>query len=247
MGKTFFANCYLEFTIGNRREGLVAMISEQGALRIQFQGVPYSKISGLAGKSVDVLVCGKVRVQGKLCKEMNLSGAHYSLQFENLNDDARSVIREAVALQRYPAPWERKSERVRGIDPKAAPRPAAAYEQPRDAIVTRKEMIYDLRVVDYSRDGVLLEGRGNLFADWHAGERIDFHLCTSGENRLKGLGGAIVRITEDFDRELNEGIYRFGVQLASLDELTRRRYHELIEQAAAAMEQAAAAANPRAA
>lgn len=239
MSKTFFANCYLEFSIGDQHEGLVAMISEQGALHIKFQGVPYSKIAGLAGKTVDVLICNKVRVSGHLCKEMTLSGADYRFQFDGLSEEARAVIQKSMQTQRFPAPWERKTERLPGNMPKT---PAATYEQPRDAIVSRGDSIYDLRVVDYSRDGFLLEGRGEAFANWHAGERIEFNICTSIENNLRGLAGAIVRITEDFDRELNEGIFRFGVQLASLDEVTRRRYHALIEKAREMEEKAIAQA-----
>lgn len=233
MDKAFFANCYLEFALGDLKEGLVAMISDSGALRVQFQGVPYSKISGLAGKTVEVVIAGKARVEGRLCKEVNLSGSFYRLQFENLSEEAQQVIRDALALQRYPAPWERKSERFAGDGAVAAKAQPAANvaERPRDAVVTHGQDLFDLVVIDFSRDGLLLEGRGEKFANWHAGERVELRLTTNHGNTLQGMHGAIVRITEDFDRELNEGIYRFGIQLATLDEFTRRRYHDLIERA----------------
>lgn len=227
MNKALYANCYLEFDFGSKPEGLVALVSEQGALHIQFHKIPYSKLAGLAGKSVEVLLCGKVKVKGKLCREVNLSGAYYRMQFENLDENARGVIREAIAMQQYPAPWERKSERFPSKEQTATS--PALMECPQNAVIARENMLYDLAVVDFSRDGILLEGRGEIFSAWHVGDLIKFKLFTNQENKFPDMDGIIVRIAVDYDRELNQEIFRFGVQFSLLDEFTAKRYGALLD------------------
>lgn len=228
--KQLFANCYLEFELGAKREGLVALVSEMGALHIQFHGIPYSKISGLAGKNVDVWICGRVKVSGRLSKEMNLNASFYRLNFAELNDIAKAAIGEALSLQAYSAPWERKEERI--LAPRIKnPKSINGVEQPVTSVVSRGEFLFDLEVIDYSRDGILLEGRGEIFNTWHTGEKICLSLQTNSNRKISDITGAIVRISEDFDRDQNEAIFRFGIQFSRLNEFTRRALHDMIAKA----------------
>ena len=235
--KQLFANCYLEFELAGKREGVVALVSEMGALHVQFHGIPYSKIAGLAGKSVDVWICGRVKVTGRMSKEMNLSSSFYRLNFDVLSDEAKAAIREALSLQSYQAPWARKEERIPAPRIKQ-PKSIEGVEQPIGSVIARGDRLFDLEVVDYSRDGILLEGRGELFHAWHTGEKIDLSLHTTKNRDITGITGTIVRISEDFDRDQNEAVFRFGIQFARLNEFTRRALHEMVAKAEAVLEAA---------
>lgn len=230
MGRQRFASCYLEFSLGGKPQGVVALVSEDGAIKIQFHELPYSRITALAGRPVHVLMAGKLRVEGRLMKELTLSGSFYRLKFSELPAEAKALIQDSIAMQSHPASWERSSDRF-----------SAQIENPNyeralvaTASVEKPFVEYQLDVLDFSKQGLQLQATGNIFSSFSIGKELNISLTTNANQRITGLQTKIVRIEEDFDEVTNQPLFRFGLEIFAMHELSQRKYDKLLAAAAQA-------------
>lgn len=224
MHKPFFAQCYLQFRIGKHLEGVVAMVSETGAIRIQFQEISYSKVAALSGRSLEVILTENLKLQGKIFKEVNVSGYYYRLQFEKLDSVTETALKTFIERQKFPAPWQRKFERFQ-----SSTETYSQCDHPDRAFLTNKQSKFTLKVIDYCKDGMLLETSGSPeYTPWHIGASVQLDLTTNQNKVIRAIEGIVVRISESYDRELNQSIYRYGIFFNENNFLSIRRYQDLV-------------------
>lgn len=221
----YFAKCFLECTFGQRSESMVATISENGAQGVQFHSMPYTNIASLAGKIIQVKIAGQVEVQGKVYKETNLGGTSFSIEFWDLDKNKRKSIQGLIAKHQYPAPWARGTERLL-----FRPR-LKSVEIPKMAHVHEPLREIEMKVLNFSRDGIQLEVTGAHKAAWKLGDDVTVDICTNQKEEIKQLQGRVVRITEDLNLETSETIYRYGIQFTDDNAIALRRYTDMIENA----------------
>lgn len=234
-----FAKCFLECSLGSRSETMVATISPTGAQGVDFKSMPYSNIAALAGKIIDVTLAGSIRLKGKVYKECGQSGTSFSIAFLDITPELADQIEKVIAGHHFPTPWNRGESRLSSssiLDDKNFVVPLKAVS--RDELRT-----VELKVLNYSCNGMQLEALGANKASWSLGGSINFDMLLSNKRKIPNLTGVVVRITEDLNLESSESIYRYGIQLTDENMVALRQFNDLVTEAediASRIEQAAA-------
>ncbi len=228
MNNRYFARCYMECTLGERSEAMVVTVSERGAQGVRFNTMPYSNISSLAGKIIAVRIGGKIEIKGKVYKESNLGGTSFSIEFTEMTSQKKDQIRGLIAKHQYPAPWARSTDRL-PFNPRLK-----SVQIPKLAFVHEPLREIEMKVLNFSRDGLQLEVTGAHKAAWNLGECIVVDLYTNKKDEIKKIQGHVVRITEDIKLDTSETVYRYGIQLTDENEVALRKYTDMIETAESA-------------
>lgn len=229
MGKPILANCYIEFCLGKERLGVVAMVSETGAHRIQFGGLPLSRVMGMLGRPLDAIIAGKVPVKGHLVKEVQQAGSDFRFEFDLVIPQAIPELHRLIKATGHPAPWSRSVERFQVGS-------ALTGEHPNEAKVklvsSKHELVAD--VENFSAHGLQLVGHGELFSEWRVGQIAEIELSTNEKQSFAPVHARILRVEETHERDLNQSTYHFGIEIEAINEFVKRRYYAMLEKLASA-------------
>jgi len=165
-------------------------------------------------------------VKVEVNEEHTARGKYYNFMFKDLSIQQKRAIQQHISLLGFPPSWKRKYFRLE------ANAETFASEVPLFAFESEHFSAVDLSVVDFTLNGLLLEGKikGNQERPFNLGSRIKLSLITTENNVLEGFGGVVVRTVERYSHEHECKIQLAGIKILNVGPQTLRKYKALIKE-----------------
>ena len=223
----FFANCFLEVIVEDESEGVTTLVSEYGAVCISFTSFSDELLDNLSGKECKIIFNQELKIDGIITKESDQQGSHFNIRFENLTMESKSLIIHEIEKQSLRSPWKRNHTRYRGAEN------FSSIEQPMELICSDRKNAPRFKIINYSREGMLIEGKNKETLIFQVNEEIAFEVRTNFTNILEEIEGVIVRVADDFDTH-HKNVKRYGIQITRFNADSLQKYLYLLSTVEAA-------------
>jgi hypothetical protein len=219
MPRKVFTSQKLSLFLAGKEFRVQALVSSHGAKYVFDEDDLPDEARASLGVDVQATYKG-IPVRCRFVREVNVTGAIYSLRFLNPTGLLIRQIDRDVAASGLPSPWMRGLPRL-ATTAKHLPVPVLA-------IVQIGSATFYMNVRNFTLGGLMLEYSGNDVAHLGIGTRLELDLVTNGGDKLPDIVAQITHVTEE--RLENEGgaRYQFGLKMLPLSAVSEMRYRALI-------------------
>lgn len=219
MPRKVFTSQKLSLFLAGKEFRVQALVSSHGAKYVFDEGDIPTEARACLGVDVQATYKG-IPVRCRFVREVNATGAIYSLRFLNPTGLLLRQIDRDVASSGLPSPWMRGLPRL-NTDTKHLPVPVLA-------VVQMGVTTYYMNVKNFTLGGLMLEYSGDDVAHVTVGARLLLDLVTNGGDKLPDISAQVTHLT---DERLDGGgsRYQFGLKLLPLSAVGEMRYRALIK------------------
>ena len=226
-GSNLFADCDVLVEVLGERNGFRTLVSEYGVMNCDFTAFSEDLIAELGGKECRVTIAGEISLKGRIVRDEDRQGVHFSIRFEELDQETSSFLRHEINKQKLQSPWKRAHRRYKGADA------FTNVEQPTEVVFNNLAGAPVLRVVNYSREGILLESKVGLERLFSINDEVEFTIRTNYKNTLEEVEAIVVRVSDEIDAQ-GRRFYRYGLQLTRFNADSLQKFLYLLSTVEAA-------------
>lgn len=219
MPRKVFTSQKLSLFLAGKEFRVQALVSSHGAKYVFDESDIPDEARACLGVDVQATYKG-IPVRCRFVREVNGTGAIYSLRFLNPTGLLLRQVDRDVAASGLPSPWMRGLPRL-NTNTKHLPVPVLA-------IVQMGVTTYYMNVKNFTLGGLMLEYSGDDVSHVTVGSRLLLDLVTNGGDKLPDISAQVTHLTEEKLDGGGGSRYQFGLKLLPLSAVAEMRYRGLI-------------------